>query len=88
MVIANEHVDVLLQGMSSGAPIDHMWYLDKSTSSHMTGMKIFYQSFDESHKGVVSFGDGYSSRYAGNYEVHVDCTNRKMYDCQKCPLYT
>ena len=28
MVIADEHVDVLLQGMNSGTPIDDIWYLD------------------------------------------------------------
>ena len=51
MAIADEHVDVLLQGMSSDTPIDDMWYLDMSASSHMTCMKTFHQSLDESHKG-------------------------------------
>ena len=32
MVLADEHVDVLLQGMS-GSPIDDMWYLDTGASS-------------------------------------------------------
>ena len=52
-----------------------MWYLDTGASSHMTGMKTFYQSLDESHKGVVRFGDGSSIRYEGEGEVHVECTN-------------
>ena len=29
----------------------------------MTSMKTFYQSLDESHKGVMRFGDGSSIRY-------------------------
>ena len=74
MVIADEYADVLLQGMSS-SPIDDMWYLDTRASNHMTGMKTFYQSLDESHKGVVRFGNSSSTRYEGKGEVHVDCTN-------------
>ena len=53
MVLDDEHGDVLLQGMS-GSPIDDMWYLDTRASNHMTSMKTFYQSLDESHIGVVS----------------------------------
>ena len=49
MVLADEHADVLLQGMKS-SPIDDMWYLDTGASSHMIGMKTFYQSLDESHQ--------------------------------------
>ena len=74
MVLADEHTDVLLQGMS-GSHIDDMWYLDTEVSSHMTCMKTFYQSLDKSHKRVVRFGDGSSIRYKGKGEVHVDCTN-------------
>ena len=74
MVRADEHPDVLLQGMNS-SPIDDMWYLDTGASSHMTCMKTFYQSLDESHQRVVRFGDGSSSRYEGKGEVHVECTN-------------
>ena len=73
-MLADEHADMLLQGMN-GSPIDDMWYLETGASSHMTGMKTFYQSLDESHKGVVKFGDGFSIRYEGKEEVHVDCTN-------------
>ena len=73
-MILDEHADVLLQGMS-GSPIDDMWYLDIGASSHMTSMKTFYQSLDESHKGVVRFGDGSSIRYEGKGEEHVNCTN-------------
>ena len=51
MVLANEHANVLLQGMN-GSPINDMWYLDTGASSRTTGMKTFYQSLDESHKGV------------------------------------
>ena len=76
MVIAGDHVDdVLLQGMSSGSPIDDMWYINMGAGSHMTGIKIYYQSLDESHKGVVRFGDSSSIRYEDKGEVHVDCTN-------------
>ena len=74
MVIANEHVDVLLQGMSSFL-IDDMWYLYMGESSHMTSMKTFYQSLDKAHKGVVRFSDGSSIRCEGKGEVHVDYTN-------------
>ena len=76
MVVADEHADVLLQGMND-SPIDDMWYLDMGASNHMTSMKTFYQSLDESHKGVVRFGDDSSIRYKGKGEVHVDCTNGK-----------
>ena len=41
----------------------------------MTGMKTFYESFDESHKGFMRFGDGSSIRYEGKGEKHVDCDN-------------
>ena len=75
IVLANEHADMLLQGMS-GSPIDNMWHLNTGASSHMTGMKTFYQSLDVSHKGVVRFGDSSSIRYEGKGEVlTVDCTN-------------
>ena len=74
MMLVNENADVLLQGMS-GSPVDDMWYLDIGASSHMTGMKNFYQTLDESHKGVVIFDDGSSIRYEGKGEVHMDCTN-------------
>ena len=73
MVLADEHADVLLQGMN-GSPIDDMWYLDRGASSHMTGIKTFYQSLDESHKGVVRFTDGSLIMYEVKGEVHVDCT--------------
>ena len=74
MVLADEHVDVLLQGMNSSL-IDDMLFQDTGESSHTTSLKTFYQSLDESHKGVVRFGDGSSIRYEGKGEVHVDCTN-------------
>ena len=74
MVLAHEHADVLLQGMNS-SHIDDMWYLDMGANSHMTGMKTFYQSLDESHEGVVRFGDRSSIRYEGKGEVHVECLN-------------
>ena len=74
MVLADEHADVLLQGMNS-SPIDDMWYLDTRASSHMTGMKTFSQSLDESYQGVVRFSDGSSIRYEGKVEAHVECTN-------------
>ena len=74
MALADEHADVLLQGMS-GSPIDDMWYQDMGASSHITSMKTFYQSLDESHKGVVRLSDGSSIRYEGKGEVHMDCTN-------------
>ena len=41
----------------------------------MTSMETFYQSLDESQKGVVRFGDGSSIMYEGKGEVHVECTN-------------
>ena len=74
MVLADEHADVLLLGINS-SPIDDMWYRDTRASIHLTGIKIFYQSLDESHKGVVRFGDGSSIRYEGKGEVHMECTN-------------
>ena len=74
LVLADEHTDVLLQGMNS-SPIDNMCYLDMGASSHITCMKTFYQSLYESHKGVVRLGDGSSIRYESKGEVHVECTN-------------
>ena len=47
MMIADEHANELLQGMSSETPIDDMWYVDISASSHMTSMKTFCQYLDE-----------------------------------------
>ena len=70
MVIADEHADVLLQGMS-GSPIDDMWYGDMGVSSHMTGMKTLYQFLEESPKRPVRFGDGSSIKYEDKGEVHV-----------------
>ena len=77
MVLANEHANVLLQGMNN-SPIDDMWYLDTRASSRMTGMNTFFQSHDEFHKGVVRFSDGSSIRYEGKGELHVDYTNVKQ----------
>ena len=76
MVLADENVDVLLQGMNS-SPIDEMWYLDTGSSSHMNCMETFYHSINESHKGVVRFGDGSSIMCEDKGEVHVDCANGK-----------
>ena len=44
----------------------------------MTGMKTLYQSLDESHKGVVRFGNGSLIRYEGKGEVNVDCSNGEL----------
>ena len=74
MAIADEHADVLLQGLSV-SHIDDMWYLNMGASSHMAGMKTFYLFLDESHKGVVRFGDCSPIMYEGTGEVHVDCTD-------------
>ena len=74
MAVADEHESVLLQGLS-GSHIDDMWCLGTGASSHMTGMKKFYQSLDKSHKGVMRFGDGSSIRFEGKGEVHMDYTN-------------
>ena len=41
----------------------------------MPGMKTSYQSLDESHKGVVRYGDGSSIRYEDKGKVRVECTN-------------
>ena len=74
IVLGDEHMNVLLQGMSD-SPSDDMWYLDIGEISHMTSIKTFYHSLDESHTGVVRFYDGSSIRYEGKSEVHVDCPN-------------
>ena len=74
IVLPDEHTNMLLQGMSDSLS-DDMWYLDTRASNHMTSMKTFYHSLDESHKGVVRFDDGSSIRYKGKGEVHVDYTN-------------
>ena len=72
IVLADEHMNVLLQGMSD-SPSHDMWYLDTGASSHMNSIKTLYHSLDESHKGVVRLDDGSSIRYEGKGEVHVDC---------------
>ena len=64
IVLADKHADVLFQGMNN-TPINDIWYLDMGASNHMNSMKTFYQSLDESHKGVVRFSDGSSIRYEG-----------------------
>ena len=74
MVLANEYADLLLQGIGC-SPIDDMPYLDTRARSQITGMTTFYQSLDESHKGVVRFGDGSSIRHEGKGEVYVDYFN-------------
>ena len=54
----------------------------------MTGMKAFYLFLDESHKGVVRFGDGPSIRYEGKGEVHMGCTNSERMIFENIFLYT
>ena len=68
--------------MSSGSPIDDIWYLDTIASNYMTGMKTFYHPLDGSYKRVVRFGDGYLIRYEGKGKVHINCTNgeRMIFD--------
>ena len=75
MVIADEYVNILLQGVSSGFPHDNMWYLDTCVSSHMIGMKSSHQSIDENYKERVRFGDGSSIRCEGKGKVLFDSTN-------------
>ena len=68
--------------MSSGSPIDDIWYLDTVASNHMTGMKTLYHSLYESNKRVVRFGDGYLIRYEVKGKVHIYCTDseRMIFD--------
>ena len=75
LLLTDEHADMLLHNTSSGFMYDDMWYFDIDASNHMTDKKSFYQSLDETYKGVVRFGVGSSIRYEGKGEVHVDCTN-------------
>ena len=61
MVIADEHENVLLQGMSDSL-IYYMWYLDTGASIHITSMKTFYHSLDESHTFAFAFIDNQLTR--------------------------
>ena len=49
--------DILLQGVQEMNIQDNLWYLDTGASSHMTGMRSYFQSIDENQRGLIRFGD-------------------------------
>ena len=50
---------------------DNLWYLDTGASSHMTGMKSYFNSIDENIKAVIRFGDESLIAYEGKGSIMV-----------------
>ena len=50
---------------------DNLWYLDTGASSHMIGMKSYFNAIDENIKGVIRFGDESSVDYEGKGSISV-----------------
>ena len=63
--------DVLLQGVQDMKVQDNLWYLDTGASSHMTGIKSYFNTIDENIKGVIRFGDESSVVYEGKGSISV-----------------
>ena len=69
--------DVLLQGVQEMKIQDNLWYLDTGASSHMIGIKSFFNSIDENLKGVIRFGDESSVAYEGKGSISMCDSDRK-----------
>ena len=63
--------DVLLQGVQDIKIQDNLWYLDMGASSHMTGIKSYFNTIDENIRGVIRFGDESSVVYEGKGSISV-----------------
>ena len=46
-------------------------YLDTGASSHMTGMRSYFQSIDENQRGLIRFGDESSIAFEGKGSIMV-----------------
>ena len=57
--------DILLQGVQEMKIQDNLWYLDTGASSHMTGMRSYFQSIDEDQRGLIRFGNESSITFEG-----------------------
>ena len=72
--------DVLLQGVQDMKVQKNLWYLDTGASSHMTGIKSYFYTIDESLRGVIRFGDESSVVYEGKGSISVcDSNGRKLH---------
>ena len=69
--------DVLLQGVQDMKVQENLWYLDTGASSHMTGIKSYFNTIDESIRGVIRFGDESSVVYEGKGSISVCDSNGK-----------
>ena len=63
--------DILLQGIQEMEVEENLWYLYTGASSHMTGMKSFFNSINENIMGVIRFGDESSVAYEGKGSISV-----------------
>ena len=69
--------DVLLQGVQNMQIQDNLWYLDTGASSHMTGIKSYFNTIDENIRGVIRFGDESSVVYEWKGSISVCDSNGK-----------
>ena len=49
----------------------HMWYLDSGCSRHLSGNKSYFTSLEKYEGGIVTFGDGGTSRVIGKGSISV-----------------
>ena len=63
--------DILLQGVQEMKIQDNMWYVDTRASSHMTGMRFYFQSINENQRGLSRFGDESSIAFEGKGSIMV-----------------
>ena len=49
----------------------HMWYFDSKSSRHMSGDKSYFTSLEKCEGGIVTFGDGGTSRVIGKGSISV-----------------
>ncbi|KAG5528763.1 hypothetical protein RHGRI_029433 [Rhododendron griersonianum] len=49
----------------------HMWYLDSGCSRHMSGDKSFFVNLEKYNGGIVTFGDGSTSKVVGRGTIQA-----------------
>ena len=86
MAILDEFDDILLPGLYGDISKDS-WYLNKGASSHMTGIKTYFNNLDDTKNSIVRFGDGSTFNYEGKERIRVQHNDENTLQLENV-LYT